>query len=121
MKTPKFWQNLPEKQRKETINTILLLTIVVGGTFGALGLTKVILKTNYPVVVVISGSMLPDIERGDVLIVKGMDPEDIEVGDHDIRNGSIIIYETEGIWRRPIPEPIVHRVVGREYNAAEDK
>ncbi|MHA1674348.1 MAG: signal peptidase I [Promethearchaeota archaeon] len=122
MKTPKFWQDIPEKQRKETINTVLLIVIVIGGTFGAMGLTKVILRTDYPIVVVISESMLPGIEVGDVLIVRGMDPEDIQIGDHDVQNGSVILYDTHGIWGEDaIPEPVVHRVVGREYNATEDR
>ncbi|TFH28534.1 MAG: signal peptidase I, partial [Promethearchaeota archaeon] len=120
VKSPKFWHDLPEKQKKETVNTVLLIVIIIGGTFGVMGLTKVILRTHYPLVVVISESMLPGIEVGDLLIVKGMDPEDIEVGDHEAQNGSIIIYETEGIWSEPNPEPIVHRVVGREYNTTED-
>ena len=77
--------------------------------------------TNYPLVVVTSESMLPGIEIGDLLIVKGMAPEDIEVGDHEIQNGSIIIYETEGIWPNPISQPVVHRVVGQIYNSTEDR
>ncbi len=122
MKTPKFWQDLPKKQKKETVNTVLLIAIVIGGTFGAMGLTKVILRTDYPIVVVTSGSMLPGIEIGDVLIVKGMDPKDILVGDHDVQNGSIILYDTHGIWGEDaIDQPVVHRVVGREYNSTEDK
>ena len=121
MKSPKFWQDLPEKQKKETVNTVLLIVIIIGGTFGVMGLTKVILRTNYPLVVVTSESMLPGIEIGDLLIVKGINPEDIEVGDHEIQNGSIIIYETEGIWPNPISQPVVHRVVGRIYNRTEDR
>ncbi|TFH28533.1 MAG: signal peptidase I [Promethearchaeota archaeon] len=122
VKSTKFWQDLPEKQKKETVNTVLLIAIIIGGTVGVMGLTKVILRTNYPLVVVTSESMLPGIEIGDLLVVKGMDPEDIVVGDHDAQNGSIIIYETEGIWGNDaIDQPVVHRVVGREYIAAEDR
>jgi len=121
VKTPKFWQEMPDKQKKETISTIIIITVVIGGTFGVMGLTKVALQTDYPLVVVISESMLPGIEVGDLLVVKGMDPEDIIVGDHDAQNGSIIIYETEGIWLEPIPDPVVHRVVNRTYNVSEGR
>ena len=103
------------------MNAVLIIAIIIGETLGIMGLTKVILRTNYPLVVVTAGSMLPEIEIGNLLIVKGMEPEDIEVGDHDLRNGSVIIYETEGIWSEPNPEPIVHRVVGRGYDPTESR
>lgn len=121
MKSPKFWQDLTQKQKKDTITTIIIIVVVIGGTFGVMGLVKLILRTNYPLVVVTSESMLPGIEIGDLLVVKGMDPADIEAGDHTNMTGDIIIYETEGIWPSSIPQPVVHRVVDSYLNDTDGK
>ena len=57
---------------------------------------KLALWTESPVVVVLSGSMEPSMQRGDILILHKTTP--IEVGD-------IIVYTTDGEGI-----PIVHRV-----------
>ena len=58
---------------------------------------KLTLWTESPVVVVLSGSMEPSMQRGDVLLLAKNTP---------IENGDIVVYELpgEGI-------PIVHRVL----------
>ena len=63
---------------------------------------KLVLWTESPVVVVLSGSMEPAMQRGDVLFLSKNDP---------IVNGDIIVYEIEGE-----NIPIVHRVVTQQFN-----
>ncbi len=46
------------------------------------------LNTQDPVVVVVSCSMLPNLDRGDLLILKGIDPKDLKAG----VDGDIIVY-----------------------------
>jgi len=116
VQAPKFWQELTSKQKKEAVISVVLIVVVLGGTFGGLALTKVFLHTDYPFVVVTSGSMEPTIYRGDILILEGKDPADIALGTHEDRLGDIILYDSHGIWINPIDEPIVHRVVGRTYD-----
>ncbi|KNA12360.1 hypothetical protein SOVF_126540 [Spinacia oleracea] len=55
--------------------------------------------SKYPVVVVVSGSMEPGIQRGDVLFL-------ITVRNRPIRSGDIVVFKIEG---KDIP--IVHRVI----------
>ncbi len=59
---------------------------------------KFVLRSQIPLATVASGSMLPLLERGDLVFVQGVNPKEIKVGD-------IIVYRTcTGAF-------IVHRVI----------
>ena len=58
---------------------------------------KLALWTESPVVVVLSGSMEPSMQRGDILLLHKTTP---------VTNGDIIVYSIEGEGI-----PIVHRVI----------
>ena len=64
---------------------------------------KLVLWTESPVVVVLSGSMEPEMQRGDVLFLAKNTP---------IENGDIIVYELEGE-----NIPIVHRIISQQFDA----
>jgi len=85
-----------KKEGKEIIEGIIiavLLYLVISFTL------SYALKVDDPVAVVISGSMEPVYYRGDIIVIKGIDPRDIMVGD-------IVVY------KRPYQDiPIVHRAV----------
>jgi len=72
---------------KAIIEAIIILTVL-----------KFLLKTNVPLAAVASGSMLPTLERGDLVIVRGVAPDDVSVGD-------IIVYKS---CQGPL---IIHRVI----------
>ena len=93
---------------KEVVEIAIFIVVLFTLTFGTFWILRASLKTKTPIVVVISGSMEPTIYRGDLLFVKGVDPETIEVGDHILRTGDIIVFKAN--WSI---EPIVHRVVDR--------
>jgi len=81
--------------KKVLLGLILFATIVAGWI-----LLKASLNTDSPIVVATSESMTPAIDVGDLLIVKGVDPEDVAVG-------TVIVFH-------PKADPgqlIVHRVV----------
>ncbi|MFQ5800591.1 MAG: signal peptidase I [Candidatus Hydrothermarchaeales archaeon] len=71
----------------------LILSVVINQGLGYA------LHTEKPIMAVVSNSMIPVFYRGDLIVVKGIDCQDIEVDD-------IIVYQNpyRGI-------PVVHRVV----------
>ncbi len=98
-----------------------MIVFVIFFAFGTVPLLKVVLKTDYPLVVVSSGSMEPTISKGDILIIKWKDPADIEAGSHTDRTGDVLLYDSVGVWDDPADQPIVHRVVEKLYDDEEDK
>ena len=113
MKKPKI--NISKKQKKEAFLAVLMVVIAVGGTFAFLGILRVTLKTNNPLVVVTSESMVPTIDVGDLLVIQGKDPAEIE-------NGTILLYDSRNLWpNRYVEEPIVHRIVDKYLNDTDGK
>ena len=85
------WKNELREAAEGIIIAIILYLIIQASLMVTLGVEK-------PLYVVISGSMEPTYEKGDILVVKGVDVINIEKGD-------IIVFDSPfgGI-------PIVHRV-----------
>ncbi len=72
---------------KAIIEAVIILTVL-----------KFLLRTEIPIAAVASGSMLPTLERGDLVIVVGVKPSEIHVGD-------IVVYHScQGPY-------IIHRVI----------
>jgi signal peptidase len=88
-----------KKEIKETIIYIIVGLVLANVINTGLGYA---LHTSKPVMAVVSNSMEPTFYKGDLVVVKGVDPNTIKVGD-------IIVYENP--WRGI---PVVHRVVGIE-------
>ncbi len=85
-----------KKEGKEILEGIIIAVIL----YLAISFTlSYALQVDNPVAVVISGSMEPVYYRGDIIVIRGVDPSDIQVED-------IVVY------KRPYQDiPIVHRVV----------
>jgi signal peptidase len=91
--------------KKEIIETgkyillgLVLAFIINNGLGYALG-------TQKPVMAVVSNSMVPEFYKGDLVVIKGVDPENLQKGD-------IVVYHN------PLRNiPIVHRIVDIEYHA----
>ena len=86
------------KHAVKTAFLSVILAIIITGTVW-LGLI-VTLKTNHPLLVVSSGSMRPTLEVGDLIIVKGVKPCEIQVGDiiafrNPINPKSIIVHRVK--------------------------
>ncbi len=84
-----------KKLTKDILTLAVLILSIILVYFGL----RFFLATTTPLVVVASGSMSPALEVGDLIIVKGVQPEEIKIGD-------IIVFDPprEGIGRT------VHRV-----------
>jgi signal peptidase len=82
---------------REVLSGILIVAILYFGVQGALFL---ILRTDSPMMAVVSNSMKPTFERGDLLMVMGVESPS------DIAENDIIVYRLEGQTNS-----IVHRVI----------
>ena len=99
-----------EIAKKEVIEVSIFIVVLFMSTFGTFFILQAALHTKTPMVVVTSGSMEPTIYKGDLLFIKGMDPAEIESGDHINRTGDVIVFEAS--WS-DTGDPIVHRVVNK--------
>lgn len=95
-----------EKKRKikKIVITVLLIITAIGAPFLIYWIMQLSLKTESPMVVVISGSMEPTYSKGDLLFLSGEEPNDIGFGD-------VIVFDPNGVWLSPPTEPVVHRVI----------
>lgn len=84
-----------------TARVAVLIVILFVGTYGGVAVLRLALQTDSPLMVVSSGSMVPTLNVGDIIVVRGVPPEQIQVG-------TIIIFHSP----RNYDMPIVHRVVG---------
>lgn len=65
--------------------------------------------------------MTPNINRGDLLFVRGIDPEDIKNGTIEDQEGDVVVFDACGLWGGAPEEPIVHRIVHKWYNETTQK
>jgi len=93
-KTRKFFQKNPAAR------VILIILILFAATYGSVAVLRVALSTDSPLMVVSSGSMIPTLNVGDIIIVRGENPAAVTVG-------TIIIFHNPYDYQMPI----VHRVI----------
>ena len=102
----------PISYKKVIIAAVMICIAFFGSFFVYFGL-QVALNTDAPIVIVVSGSMEPNISEGDLLFVMGVDPEDIKNGTAEDQNGDVIVFDARRLWAGAPEEPIVHRVVDK--------
>jgi signal peptidase len=86
--------------KNPTVRVLILIIILFAATYGGVEVMRLALHTDSPLMVVSSGSMVPVLNVGDIIIVRGVDP-------HAITVGTIIIFHSPYEYDMPI----VHRVV----------
>jgi len=107
IKAPIKQEKTPSTTRKIIVTVILLVT-AFSGSFLIYFIMQVALNTDTPMVVVVSESMEPNLLVGDLLFLKGDDPDNIKEGD-------IIVFDARGLpnWDHAPADPIVHRVIDK--------
>ena len=99
--------------RKKIIIAVVMISVAFFGSFLVYFILQISFNTESPIVVVVSGSMEPQIHEGDLLFVMGIDAEDIKNGTAEDKDGDIIVFNAQ--WPSAPLEPIVHRVIGKYF------
>ena len=99
--------------RKKIIIAVVMISVAFFGSFLVYFILQISFNTESPIVVVVSGSMEPQIHEGDLLFVMGIDAEDIKNGTAEDKDGDIIVFNAQGLWPSAPIEPIVHRVIDK--------
>ena len=76
-----------KSSKKKIIIAIVLIIFAFSGFFLIYFIMQIALNTNTPMVVVVSGSMEPNLLRGDLLFLKGKDPATIKDGTIEEKRG----------------------------------
>jgi len=112
--------------RDDTFQTAVMIFFIVSIVFGFWYGSRLFLDTQYPMLAVASGSMsiaqpdsawsypfAPTLHTGDLIIIEGVNPQDIYAAPYNAsgRSGDILVFRpTDGS-----SELIVHRAVGYVY------
>jgi signal peptidase len=99
---------------KEYIKYPIIFLILIGLAFGSIQVLKSILNTKYPVMVVVSQSMVPTLGVGDFIVVNNVnDFEEVEAAPKP--SGDILVF----LRSRSSDEYIVHRAIDKFYRDGE--
>ncbi len=99
--------------KKSIIITVVFIIVAISSSFLIYFALQVSLNTSTPIVVVSSPSMSPNINTGDLLFVRGIDPVSIRNGTEEDKNGDVIIFSAEHWGSNNPGVPIVHRVIDK--------
>ncbi|MHA1146813.1 MAG: signal peptidase I [Promethearchaeota archaeon] len=102
--------------KKKIIIAVFLLSFAFFGSFLIYFIMQIALNTSTPMVVVVSGSMVPTMYKGDLLFLQGVDPSDLKEGTIEDKKGDIIVYDASDLWDGAPDDPIVHRIVDKWHN-----
>jgi signal peptidase I len=98
----KVWKN-------EYVQTAAMIGIMIALVFGSWYGIQLVLKTQYPALAVVSESMLPTLNVGDIIIVQGVSASEIHA---NITTGDIVVFRD---LERGTDFRIVHRAIKKEY------
>jgi len=98
-------KSIKSKEFYPVLRVIILIIVLFAATYGSVATLKVVFHTESPLMVVSSGSMIPVLNVGDIILVRGVDPSSITVG-------TIIIFHSPDDYSTPI----VHRVIAIDHD-----
>ena len=94
------------KYRRKRLIGIIEVIFVISTIFGGLVAAKVVFNTPTPFAVVQGTSMLPTLREGDIIIIQGVEPENIAVGE-------IIAFKPPSEFQKVLSPLIFHRVTDK--------
>lgn len=98
--------------RKERIVEILIYILMLLLVFSLPSMLKLILDTEVPLAVVKSTSMMPTLNVGDIVVIVGVKPSQLQVGDIIIYNKRLPLSPRSSIHEvEDIGYIIIHRIV----------
>jgi len=97
--------SIKSKEFYPVLRVIILIIVLFAATYGSVAAMKIAFNTESPLMVVSSGSMIPVLNVGDIILVRGADPSSITVG-------TIIIFHSPDDYSTPI----VHRVIAIDHD-----
>jgi len=103
------WSKLSRVLKNSYVEMAILSIIFLGGVFAFWFGVKIALRTEYPLLVVASTSMLPTLDVSDIIIVQGIDPSEIKVATE--LGGDIIVFYQPSNW----DIRIVHRAINSKF------
>ena len=110
MKKSLTWSRLSKVLKNSYVKLAILSVILLGGVFAFWFGVRAALRTEYPLLVVASQSMLPTLDVSDIIIVQGTNPLDIKATP-DLE-GDIIVFYKPTDW----DTRIVHRAIKKEVD-----
>lgn len=108
MNFEKKWQNF---RNRRLFNEFYFIAVALILAFGVISTTGEILNTEKPVVTVVSCSMYPKYDVGDIIVVKGEEFDDYQVDD-------VIVYDAE---TENLDIPIIHRMIEKNENYVQTR
>ncbi|MCJ7429082.1 MAG: signal peptidase I [Candidatus Nanohaloarchaeota archaeon QJJ-5] len=96
------------EEQEKMLFFVLTMVFLAFGLYQTAG---IFLNTDVPIVTVVSNSMAPQFERGDIIVVHGTPFEEIEA---DPDQGDVIVFRSE-----LMNMPIIHRVINRTEDTLE--
>ena len=102
---------LKEILKNDYVKTALLLIIIIISVFAFWFGLRAALATNFPLCGVASGSMIPTLQVGDLIIVQGVKPTEITAA--PAPEGDIIVFFNPRKGFRDPNDLIVHRAINK--------
>jgi len=112
---------LSKALKNSYVQTAILAIILFGGVFGIWFGVRAALRTEYPLLAVASGSMIPTLQVGDLIVVQGV-PDANEINAAPKPNGTMIVFHRPSYPRGEAflfytgDELIVHRAISKVEN-----
>lgn len=109
---------LSKALKNSYVQTAILGIILLGGVFAFMFGLKATLRTEYPLLAVASGSMIPTLQVGDLIVVQGVSDAN-EINAAPKPNGTMIVFHRPsyprggGLLFSTGDELIVHRAIAK--------